>query len=93
MFVMRFVLYCCYKPAARSWQGRHVSQCCPANYIALSTMLPFLQALSLWPRPAPGSLYALAARLQPEGLPLCCKAVHLDPWQESHRDLLGILAA
>ncbi len=63
------------------------------SYIALSTLLPFMQALSLWPKPAPGSLYALAARLQPECLPLCCKAVHMEPWQASHRELLGILAA
>lgn len=62
------------------------------TYMVLST-LPFMQALSAWPKPAPGSLYALAARLQPEGLPLCCKAVHMDPWQASHRELLGILAA
>jgi len=30
MFVMQLVLYFLYKPAARSWQCMHASQCCPA---------------------------------------------------------------
>ena len=52
-----------------------------------------LQALRLWPKPVPGSLYHLAATLQPEGLPLCCKAVHVEPWRSSYHELLQVLAA
>ena len=52
-----------------------------------------LQALRLWPKPVPGSLYHLAATLQPEGLPLCCKAVHVEPWRSSYRELLQVLVA
>ena len=59
----------------------------------LNNLLTMSQALQMWPEPAPGSLCALAARLQPEGLALSCKAVHTEPWQTSHRELMAILAA
>lgn len=92
------VLGCVYNFADLSVQvDQGILYCMPEAESRLSNdgdcMCWAMQALRLWAKPAPSSLYAFAAGLQPEGLPFCCKAVHLEPWHQAHQHLLRTMSA